>query len=149
MTQSDQFHPIRNFSNLFPLKWLRIIQNSQIFLIHSFSNLYQLKMINSKGGGVNYQTQIVNTKLPNEISKPTNYRWLILGGGGGVWVGASGGKLPNTKCEHQITKWKSPNLPSTNDWFWGGGGNLPNANCWHQTTNCDSINHKHYFTCEA
>ena len=31
----------------------------------------------------------------------------------------------------------------------GGGGKLPNANCEHQTTNCNSINHKHYFTCQA
>ena len=30
-----------------------------------------------------------------------------------------------------------------------GGGKLPNANCGHQTTNCNSINHKHYFTCKA
>ena len=33
-----------------------------------------------------------------------------------------GDKLPNANCEHQTTKWKSPNLPTTDDWFWGGGG---------------------------
>ena len=32
-----------------------------------------------------------------------------------------GGKLPNANCEHQTTKRKSQNLPSTNDRFWGGG----------------------------
>ena len=63
-----------------------------------------------------------------KISKPTNYKWLILGGGGG-------GKLPNANCD-QTTKWKYPNLPTTNDQFWGGGVNyqmqivtkLPNEN---------------------
>ena len=46
-----------------------------------------------------------------KISKPTNHKWSILGGGG---------KWSNTNCEHQTTKWKYPNLPTTNDLFWGG-----------------------------
>ena len=50
-----------------------------------------------------------------KISKPTNHKWLIRGGGGG-------GKWPNANYEHQTTKWKYPNLPTTNDWFWRGGG---------------------------
>ena len=41
------------------------------------------------------------------------------------------GKLTNANCD-QTTKWKYPNLPTTNDRFWGGG-ELPNANC-DQTT---------------
>ena len=39
---------------------------------------YQLQMIDFRAGG-NYQMQIVTTKL----SKPTNYKGLIPGGGGG------------------------------------------------------------------
>ena len=45
-----------------------------------------------------------------------------------------GSKWLNANCEHKTTKWKSPNLPTTNDHFWGGGGKWPNANCEHQTT---------------
>ena len=96
-----------------------------------------------------------------KISKPTNHKWSILGGGG------RGGKWPNANCEHQTTKWKFLNLPTTNDWFGGGGvndqmqivntklpdeniqtyqpqmiysggggggGKWPNTNCEHQTT---------------
>ena len=33
-----------------------------------------------------------------------------------------GGKWPNANCEHQTTKWKYPNLPTTNDRLWRGGG---------------------------
>ena len=66
-------------------------------------------MINSGGGGVNYQMEIVNTKLPNE----------------------------------NIQTYQLQMIDS------GGGGKVPNANCDYQTTNCNSINHKHYFTCQA
>ena len=38
--------------------------------------------------------------------------WFCRGGGGG--------KLPNANCD-QTTKWKYPNVPTTNDQFWGGG----------------------------
>ena len=48
-------------------------------------------MINSGGGGVNYQTQIV-TKLPNENNPNllTTNDWF--------W-GEGGGKLPNANCD--------------------------------------------------
>ena len=62
-----------------------------------------------------------------KISKTTNYKCLIVGGGC---------KLPNTNCD-QITKWKYPKLPTRNVQFRGGGGvnyqmqivtELPNEN---------------------
>ena len=40
MTQNSQICPISNFSNLFPLKWLRMTWNGQFCLIHNFSNLF-------------------------------------------------------------------------------------------------------------
>ena len=93
-----------------PPKWLRMTQNGQFYPIHNFSNLYQPQMIGSGGvGGVNYQMQIVSTKLPNENLQ--TYQLQMIDS-------REGGKLPNT-------------------------------NCGHQTTNCNSINHKHYFTCKA
>ena len=61
--------------------------------------------------GVNYQMQIVNTKLPNENIQTYQLQMIHSEGG---WV-----------------------------------GKLPDANCDYQTTNCNSINHKHYFTCQA
>ena len=67
------------------------------------------------GVGVNDQMQIVNTKLPNENFQTYQPQMINSRRGGG-------GKWPNTNCEHQTTKWKYPNLPTTNDWFWGGGG---------------------------
>ena len=71
---------------------------------------YQLQMIDSRGGGgVNDQTQIVNTKLPNENLQTYQLQMIDSGGMGG------GGKLSNANCEHQTTKRKSQNLPSTND----------------------------------
>ena len=54
--------------------------------------------------------------------KILNDKWSIL-----MVLGGGGGKLPNANCD-QTTKWKYPNLPTTNDQF-GGGGKLPNANC--------------------
>ena len=39
VAQNDQFCLICNFSNLFPLKWLRMTRNGQFHLIHNFSNL--------------------------------------------------------------------------------------------------------------
>ena len=54
-------------------------------------------MINFKGG-VNYQMQIVNTKLPNENLQTYQLQMIDSGGWGG------GGKLPNTNCEHLTTK---------------------------------------------
>ena len=83
---------------------------------------YQPQMIDSGGRGVNDQMQMVNTKLPNENIQTYQPQMIDSGGGGGKW--------PNANCEHQTTKWKNPNLPTTNNWFWGGGGcKLPNANC--------------------
>ena len=106
-----------------------------------------------RGGGINDQTQIVNTKLPNENIQ--TYQPQIIDSGGDKW--------PNANCEHQTTKY--PNLPTTNDQFLGGGGGVndqmlivntklpneniqtyqpqmidsggdkwPNAHCEHQTT---------------
>ena len=40
-------------------------------------------MIDSGGEGVNYQTQIVNTKLPNENLQPYQLQMIDSGGGGG------------------------------------------------------------------
>ena len=65
------------------------------------------------GGQVNDQMQIVNTKLPNENIQ-TYQPQMINSRGGGKW--------PNANFEYQTTKWKYPNLPTTNDQFWGGGG---------------------------
>ena len=71
-------------------------------------------MINSGvAGEVNSQMQIVNTKLPNENIQTYQPQMIDLGGGG---------KWPNTNCKHQTTKWKYPNLPTTNDQLWGWGG---------------------------
>ena len=81
------------------------------------------------GGGVNDQMLIVNTKLPNENIQTYQPQMIDSRGGGGKW--------PNANYEHQTTKWKYPNLPTTNDWFWRGGINdqtqivntkLPNEN---------------------
>ena len=43
---------------------------------------YQLQMINSLGGGVNYQMQIVNTKLPNENLQTYQVQMTDSGGQG-------------------------------------------------------------------
>ena len=56
--------------------------------------------------------QIV-TKPPNKNIQTYQLQMIDSGGGGD--------KLPNANCD-QTTKWKYPNLPTTNDWFWGGGG---------------------------
>ena len=45
MTQNSQFHVIRNFSNLFPPKWLRMTRNGQFCVICNFSNLFPLKWL--------------------------------------------------------------------------------------------------------
>ena len=96
------------------------------------------------GGGVNDQMQIVNTKwdqTPNE-NLQTYQLQMIDSWGGGV------------NYQTQIVNTKPPNEnPQTYQLQMidsgGGGGKLPNANSGHQTTNCNSINHKHYFTCKA
>ena len=64
------------------------------------------------GGGVNYQMQIVTTKLPNENIQ--TYKLQMIDSGEG--------ELPNANCDYQTTKWKYPNLLITNDWFWEWGG---------------------------
>ena len=60
---------------------------------------YQLQMIDFRAGG-NYQMQIVTTKL----SKPTNYKGLIPGGGGKQPI-----VIPSTtyNCSHASLKMKS------------------------------------------
>ena len=45
MTWTGQFCLIRNLSNLFPPKWLRMTQNGQFHLIHNFFNLFPLKWL--------------------------------------------------------------------------------------------------------
>ena len=63
--------------------------NDQMQIVNKLPNgniqTYQPQMIDSGVGGcwgwVNDQMEIVNTKLPNEIFKPTNHKWSILGGG--------------------------------------------------------------------
>ena len=50
----SQFCPICNFSNLFPLKWLRMTWNGQFCLfrpIHSFSNLFPPKWLRMTQNG--------------------------------------------------------------------------------------------------
>ena len=51
MIRNDQFHPIHNFSNLFPPKWLRMTQNSQFCQIHNFSNLFPPKWLRMTWNG--------------------------------------------------------------------------------------------------
>ena len=51
MTQSNQFHPICNFSNLFPLKWLRMTHNGQFHLVHNFANLSPLEWLRMTRNG--------------------------------------------------------------------------------------------------
>ena len=43
--QNGQFHMIRNFPNVFPLKWLRMTWNGQFRSIFNFSNLYPSKWL--------------------------------------------------------------------------------------------------------
>ena len=140
VVQNDSEQPISPNSQLFQSFPTKVAQNdsewpnlpdSQLF--QSFPSKVALKMtLNSQFCPIHNFSNLYQLQMINSV------------GGGGR------GKLPNANCEHQTTKWKSPNLPSTNDRFWGGGeGKLPNANFGHQTTNCNSINHKHYFTCQA
>ena len=51
MTWNGQFHPICNFSNLFPPKWLRMTQNGQFCPIHNFSNLFPPKWLRMTWNG--------------------------------------------------------------------------------------------------
>ena len=51
MTQNGQFCPIHNFSNLYPLKWLRMTQNGQFCPIRSFSNLFPPKWLRMTRNG--------------------------------------------------------------------------------------------------
>ena len=86
---------------------------------------------------VNYQTEIVNTKLPNENIQ-TYQLQMIDSGGVNYQMEIVNTKLPDENI--QTYQLQMIDL---------AGGKLPNANCEHQTTNCNSINHKHYFTCQA
>ena len=45
MTRNGQFHPVHNFSNLFPPEWLRMTRNGQFCPIHNFSNLFPPKWL--------------------------------------------------------------------------------------------------------
>ena len=45
VAQNGQFSLIHNFSNVFPLKWLRMTWNGQFCLIHNFSNLFPPKWL--------------------------------------------------------------------------------------------------------
>ena len=51
-------------------------------------------------------------------------------------------KLPNENIQTYHTQ-------MTDSGGGGGGSKLSNANCGQQATNCNSTNHKHYFTCKA
>ena len=51
MTRNGQFHPIRNFSNLFPPKWLRMTWNCQFCPIPNFSNLFPPKWLRMTQNG--------------------------------------------------------------------------------------------------
>ena len=95
VAQNDFERPILPDLQLFQSFPTKVTQNDSGWPNLPDSQLFQsfpTKMINSRGRG-NYQMQIV-TKLPNEISKTTNYKCLI-----GGW----GGKLPNANCD-QTTK---------------------------------------------
>ena len=51
MTRNGQFHLIHNFSNLFPLKWLRMTQNGQFCPIRNFSNPFSPKWLRMTWNG--------------------------------------------------------------------------------------------------
>ena len=51
MTRNGQFCPICNFSNLSPLKWLRMTRNGKFHLIHNFSNLFPPKWLRMTRNG--------------------------------------------------------------------------------------------------
>ena len=51
MTWNGQFSPICSFSNLFPPKWLRMTWNGQFHLIHNFSNLFPPKWLRMTRNG--------------------------------------------------------------------------------------------------
>ena len=76
--------------------WL--VFRRKIFVMRSLNpcpeNFDQIVVVS--GGGVNYQMQIVNTKLPNENLQTYQLQMISF-----FW---GGGKLPNTNCEHQTTK---------------------------------------------
>ena len=50
-TQNGQFRLIRNFSNFFPPKWLRMTRNGQFHTIYNFSNLFPLKRLRMTWNG--------------------------------------------------------------------------------------------------
>ena len=132
--------------------------NSQFCLICNFSNLFPPNDQFWGGGGVNDQTHIVNTKLPNENIQ--FYQLQLINSGGGVGVNYQMQiviKLPNgtTRVAHNDSEQPIlPNsqvfqsLPTTDDQFWGGGGvnyqtqimntKLPNENL--QTYQLQMIN---------
>ena len=81
----------------------------------------------------------MNTKLPNENLQTYQLQMIDSGGGVNYQTQIVNTKLPNENLQtYQIQMTDS-----------GGVGKLPNANCGHQTTNCNSINHKNYFTCQV
>ena len=51
MTQNGQFYLIHNFSNLFPLKLLKMTWNGQLHLICNFSNLFPPKWLRMTWNG--------------------------------------------------------------------------------------------------
>ena len=78
--------------------------------------------------------QIVNTKLPNE--NPQTYQLQMIDS-----VGGGGGKLPNVNLQtYQVQMTDSGG---------GGGVNYQMQIVDTKLPNCNSINHKHYFTCQA
>ena len=123
MTWNSQFRPIHNFSNLFPPKWLRMTRSGQFHPIHNFSH---------QSGSEWFGTAKFAWFATFPIFSHQMIDWSIQQGEGG-----GGGKWPNANCEHQTTKWKYPNLPTTNDQFGEGEVNdqmqivntkLPNEN---------------------
>ena len=132
VAQNDSEQPILPNSQLFQSFPTEVAQNDLEQPISPNSQLFQSfpTKWSILGRGVNDQMQIVNTKLPNENIQTYQPQMIDSGGGGQV---NDQMQIVNTKT----TKWKYPNLPTTNDQFQGRGVNdqmqilntkLPNEN---------------------
>ena len=76
-------------------------QNGQFCQIHNFSNLFSPNDQFCVGGeGINDQTQIVNTNLPNENIQTYQPQMIDSGGGGGGDNDQT--QIVNTKLPNEI-----------------------------------------------
>ena len=81
---------------------------------------------------VNYQMQIVNTKLPNENLQTYQLQMIDSGGRGLVGVNYQM-QIVNTKLPNENLQIYQLQIIDSGGGGWGGGIKLPNANC-DQTT---------------